>query len=63
MQLFENDRHSSPVIHGDVIDQFFAPVQFDALTLLAGDYEREKARVIEVHGIITQEKVSGVLGY
>ena len=63
MQLFENDRHSSPVLHGDVIDQFFAPVQFDALTLLAGDYEREKARVIEVHGIITQEKVSGVLGY
>ncbi|WP_137887648.1 DUF4942 domain-containing protein [Pseudomonas sp. 2FE] len=64
MQLFDhNEPQHQPIISGDIIDQFYAPVQFDTLTLLASDFERTKARLIEVHGIITQEKVSGVLGY
>jgi len=65
MQLFEHDRnnaHSQPIL-GDVVEQFFAPVQFDALTQLASEYQRLKARITEVHGILTEEKVSGVMGY
>ncbi|TKD44944.1 DUF4942 domain-containing protein [Azotobacter chroococcum] len=63
MQFFEQDRNDSPVILGDVVDQFFAPVQFDALTQLASEFQRLKARITEVHGIIAEEKVSGVMGY
>ncbi|WP_445939753.1 hypothetical protein [Pseudomonas sp.] len=51
------------IIAGDVLDQFYAPVQFDALTLLASDHIRLRERIIEVHGIITQENVSGVIGF
>ncbi len=51
------------VIAGDVLDQFYAPVQFDALTLLASEFIRLRERIIEVHGIITEENVSGVLGF
>lgn len=63
MQLINNESSSNQIICGDIIDQFYAPVQFDALTLLAGDFLRDKARVVEVHGIITQENVTGVLSY
>lgn len=63
MQLFEHDPQSNHHVIGDVVDQFFAPVQFDSLTLLAGEYERTKARIIEVHALITQENVSGVMPY
>lgn len=51
------------IIAGDVLDQFYAPVQFDALTLLASEHIRLRERIIEVHGIITQENVSGVMGF
>jgi len=63
MQLFEQDRNNSQPILGDVVDQFFTPVQFDALTQLASEYQRLKARIVEVHGIVSEEKVSGVMGY
>ncbi|MFB8828747.1 hypothetical protein ACE0DR_03910 [Azotobacter sp. CWF10] len=43
MQLFEQDRNNSQPILGDIVDQFFAPVQFDALTQLASEYQRLKA--------------------
>lgn len=56
MQLFEQDRNNSQPILGDVVDQFFAPIQFDALTQLASEFQRLKARITEVHGIVTEEK-------
>lgn len=63
MQLFEHTPDANPVIHCDILDQFYAPVQFDALTLLASEFERTKARIIEVHDIISQEHVCGVMGF
>lgn len=58
-----HDARDEIFIAGDILDQFYAPVQFDALTLLVSAYEATKARITEVHGLITQEHVSGVLGY
>ncbi|MDY1103329.1 DUF4942 domain-containing protein [Pseudomonas aeruginosa] len=65
MQPHHNDAqdNSQLVIEGDILDQFYAPVQFDALTLLASEYELLRERIIEVHGIITQERVSGVMNF
>lgn len=64
MQSFEHGASpDAPVIHGEIIDQFYAPVQFDGLSMLVSEYDRTKARIIEVHDLITQEKVSGVMGF
>lgn len=63
MQICEPQPESTPVIQGEILDQFYAPVEFDALTMLVSEFERERARIKEVHSIITQERVSGVMGY
>ena len=64
MYAFEsNNTNPGRPVQAEFIDSFFAPIQFDVLTQLASEHDRERARVIEVHGMITQEKVSGVLGY
>lgn len=60
---FDHAQDPALPFQGDILDQFYAPVAFDSLTLLAGEFERTKARIVEVHQIITQEKVSGVMGY
>lgn len=62
MQLFESDHSPSPAI-GDIIDSFFPPAQFDSLSLLVGEFERTKQRIEEVHALISEERVSGVLSY
>lgn len=51
------------IAHDEVLENFFAPVQFDALASLVHEYDRLKARIIEVHQMITTENVSGVMGY
>lgn len=51
------------VISEEVVNAFFAPAQFDNLTLLVDEFERTKQRILEVHELITAERVSGVLGY
>ncbi|MDT4823597.1 hypothetical protein FQZ97_568280 [compost metagenome] len=63
MQPFESHETLAPVIHGEIIDQFFAPVPFDSLTLLVNQFEQTKARIVEVHEVVTQERVAGVMGY
>lgn len=63
MQTFEHIPENTPVIQGEILDQFYAPVQFDALTLLVSEFERLRSRIIDVHGIVSQERVSGVMGY
>lgn len=62
MQLFESDHSPSPAI-SDIIDSFFPPAQFDSLSLLVGEFERTKQRIEEVHALISEERVSGVLSY
>ncbi len=65
MQLFdiESDDNASVILANEVLDRFYAPVQYDALSELAAEFERTKQRIIEVHGMVTTERVSGVLGY
>ncbi|SIQ98978.1 DUF4942 domain-containing protein [Aquipseudomonas alcaligenes] len=65
MQHHHHNAHdnSQLVIEGDILDRFYAPVQFDSLTLLASEFNRLKERITEVHGVISQERVCGVLGY
>lgn len=63
MQTYEHTRENDFIIQGEILDKFYAPVQYDALTHLASEFTALKARVIEVHSLITEEKVSGVLGY
>lgn len=60
---YDANDNSRLVIEGDILDQFYAPVQFDALSLLAGEHDRLRERIEEVHGIITQERVCGVLSF
>lgn len=59
----ENDNILPPVIAGEVVDLFYAPVEFDSLTLLASQFASTKARIEQVHAIITQDLVQGVLGH
>ncbi len=63
MQTQSHHHEPTPIIQGEILDQFYAPVQFDALTLLVSEFERLRSRIIEVHGIVSQERVSGVMGY
>ncbi|WP_178114865.1 DUF4942 domain-containing protein [Pseudomonas saliphila] len=65
MQLHSHPDHNdaSDVITAEVLDRFYAPVQYDALTELACEFERTKRRIIEVQEMITTERVSGVMGY
>lgn len=46
-----------------IIDQFYAPVEFDALTTLVAEHDALKDRLIQVHELVTQEQVSGVMEY
>ncbi|MDM9653242.1 hypothetical protein QU755_17665 [Pseudomonas wenzhouensis] len=63
MQTQSHHHEPTPIIQGEILDQFYAPVQFDALTLLVSEFERLRNRIIDVHGIVSQERVSGVMGY
>ena len=63
MQTYEQTPEHYPIIQGEILDQFYAPVQFDALTLLVSEFQRLRSRIIDVHGIVSQERVSGVMGY
>ncbi|WP_239386113.1 DUF4942 domain-containing protein, partial [Stutzerimonas stutzeri] len=63
MRICDPQPEQTPIIQGEILDQFYAPVEFDALAMLVSEFERERARIIEVHEIITQERVSGVMGY
>jgi len=60
---YDANDNSQQLIEGDILDQFYAPVQFDALTLLASEHDSLRRRITEVHGIISQENVSGVMGF
>lgn len=51
------------IIDNDVLDAFYAPVQIDKIVTLFKEFETTKKRIIEVHDIITNERVSGTLGY
>ncbi|MCP8473800.1 DUF4942 domain-containing protein [Pseudomonas triclosanedens] len=63
MRICEPQPEHTPIIQGEILDQFYAPVEFDSLSMLVSEFERERARIVEVHEIITQERVSGVMGY
>jgi hypothetical protein len=65
MQLtdHENDHNTSFILASEVLDRFYAPVEFDAMAGLAFEFNQTKERIIEVHQTISQERVSGVLNY
>ena len=50
-------------IPAEVIDQFFAPVQHDALTGLVSRYEAEKAGINALHDFLFTGKGVGSVGY
>lgn len=54
---------SASPLDADIIDQFYAPVEFDALTTLVAEHDALKARLDQVHELVTQEQVSGVMEY
>ena len=62
MQLYEQDHSPSPIV-SELVDEFFAPVSFDSLSLLVGEFDRTKQRIEEVHALICEERVSGVMSY
>ena len=67
--MFDSSLHDSLIeqdgstIADEVLDRFFAPVATDALHQLVAEYDGLRRRIIEVHQLVNQEKVSGVMGY
>tara|TARA_R110000851_G_scaffold92259_1_gene201246 strand:+ start:3769 stop:5502 length:1734 start_codon:yes stop_codon:yes gene_type:complete len=59
--IFDHDNQE--FIDNETLNSFAAPVKFDALTRLVGQFESTKAQITEVHEIINAQRVNGVLGY
>lgn len=50
-------------IDSDVLDRFYPPAEYSALSGLVAEHDATRQRIEEVHATLTQERVSGVLGY
>lgn len=63
MQNAEYIPASSDTIDSSLLNSFFAPVEYNKISSLIAEYEARKDQITEVHALITQSRVIGVMDY